>query len=111
MQDLATVLDDLGGLITESEKHILMHDALVRLKSNTDFIKVIEQGYLTNLALTSVRRKGYDNCVGVVADAVEKDLIGIGRLNNYFESIAYTAVSARQSIVDANRAIDEVQSN
>lgn len=106
----AVVMEDLNGLITQSEEAISLSDALIRLRSNPDFIRVIEKGYLTDLALQLVKRKGQDSCVGSNADLVEKDITSIGRLNYYFESIHYRAMAATQSIMDARRAIDEIES-
>ena len=104
-------MEDLNGLIAESDKAISLNDALTRLRTNPDFVRVIEKGYLTDLALQLVMRKGQDNCIGSNSDLVDKDLTSIGRLIYYFDSIYYKAMSAKQSIVDANRAIDEIESN
>lgn len=110
MNDPSILVDEMNELITQSEKYISLADSLTRLRSNPDFIRVIEKGYLTELALDLVKKKGRDSCVGGIADLVEKELTSIGRLNFYFEVIERTAVSAQQSIDDARRAIDEIES-
>lgn len=110
MKDPTEVLDEMYGLISASERDIALNDALARLRTNPDFIRVIEKGYLTDLALELVKRKGRDNCVAMIAEMVDKELTSIGRLNFYLESIEQTAVIAQKSIADANRAIDEIES-
>ena len=110
MNDPTEVLDEMYGLISESEQVIALNDSLAQLRNNPHFIRVIEKGYLTDLALDLVRQKGRDKCVGGVAELVEKELTSIGRLNFYFESIEHAATIAQKSIDDANRAIDEIES-
>lgn len=110
MRDPTEIVDEMYGLISDSETDIALNNALTRLRTNPDFIRVIEKGYLTDLALELVKCKGRDSCVAYVAEMVDKELTSIGRLNFYFESIEHTAMIAQKSIVDANRAIDEIES-
>lgn len=99
----------LENLINQNEKSITLNDALTRLQANVDFIAVIDKGYLTDLALHLVKLKGQDSCVGLSAELVDRELTSIGRLSYYFDTIQRTALMAKQSTIEANSAIDEIE--
>lgn len=106
---MATI-EQLQDLIKERKQSILLNDALTRLRSNPDFILVIEKNYFQNYACELVKLKGYSNHTPEFEQDLERCLMGIGKLNQYLESIPSEAESARNAINDAESAITELES-
>ena len=72
----------------DQEHHLLMGEALMRLRQNKDFQKVIEDGYLKNKVLASVSLLA----VPQISDTgkrpgVFEDLISASNLEYYFSMI------------------------
>jgi hypothetical protein len=83
--------------------------ALERLQSNPDFIKIITEGYFRDLAVQCVAFKGSPQCINQVEADTDREILGIGKLQNYFASIRRNAQTAENNNADCLEAIAELE--
>lgn len=108
----AEVVNQLEDQISRSEKYIRKADALKRLRNNPDFIQLIEQDYLTELAAKAALYKGSDECDGPILNTLyDKRIIGVGQFNDYLQSIDRNAEIAEQTIATCRTEIVNIESN
>ncbi len=106
---MTTLLDRLEAQISESKRLVDLNDSLNRLRSNPDFIKIIEEGYFKEAAIRLVTFAGSPSCIGDVRTDAFEEIQSIGRLRHYFAGIAQDAREAHQTIVDCNNEIDSLE--
>lgn len=108
----AEVVNQLEDQISKSEKYIRKADALKRLRNNPDFVQLIEQDYLTELAAKAALYKGSDECDGPMLNTLyDKRIIGVGQFNDYLHSIETNADIDEQTIAACRAEIVNIESN
>jgi hypothetical protein len=95
--------------IKESQRLVDLGDALARLKSNRDFLKVIQKGYFEDEAVRLVHLKSDSNLQsGDSQRSILSQMDSIGNLAQYFHTVAYKAEMARKAIAYDTEVRDEL---
>jgi hypothetical protein len=109
MSSTDSQIQQIERSIKESQRLVDFGDALIRLKANRDFQKVIQKGYFEEEAIRLVHAKSDASLQS--ADS-QKSLItqmdAIGGLAQYFHTMAYRAEMARKAIAYDTEARDEM---
>lgn len=109
MGSTANQVQQIERNIRESQKMVDLGDALIRLKSNRDFQKVIQKGYFEDEAVRLVHAKSE---VGLQSADSQKSILvqmdSIGNLGQYFATVQYKADMARKAIDYDNESLEEL---
>lgn len=109
MSSTASQVQQIERNIRESQKEVDLGDALVRLRSNRDFQKVIQKGYFEEEAIRLVHAK---SDVSLQSAESQKSILvqidSIGNLSQYFNTVAFKAEMARKAIAYSNESLEEL---
>lgn len=84
--------------IDEAKEVIARFDAFKRLIDNQDFKLIIEKGYFENEAIRLVAAKSSPTMSESDHVELDKDIIGVGRLRQYFMAIHQQGVAAMGAV-------------
>ena len=94
-----TPLDEIEQLIESFQKLIDTSDALIRLRKNKDFQKLILEGYLVNYASDLVLSKAKAEMQNEAAQKyIDGQLAGISHFNQYMNIILTQGVTAKEGL-------------
>jgi hypothetical protein len=94
--------------IRQSKKLVDLGEALVRLRSNRDFRKVITEGYLRDEAVRLVHLKAEPFMANKQVEIV-RDIDAIGSLHSYLRTLEHSANLGAKAIVDGESTLEEIR--
>lgn len=97
-EEEALMINRLESQISDNKVSIEIESALMRLKSNPDFIRIIEEGYFKDAAIRLVAFTGSVACTGQARINTYEDIQAIGKLRDYFSTIQRNARTAESTI-------------
>lgn len=98
--------------IEEAKIAVTKKDDLLKLAKDNKFIDIIMDGYFVGEASRLVLAKGLPTMQDVETQAnIDKDIIAIGRLKQYFSSIIAMGHQANKAILDAEATIEEINNS
>lgn len=102
-------LQQLEKQIKDNKKTVELYQSLERLKSNRDFRKLIQEGYLENEAVRLVQLKADPAHDSPVQQAkILRDIDSIGSLASYFQTVATFGRQAEKQLSDAEATLVEL---
>lgn len=109
MSSIASKVLQIEQNIQESKKLVDLGDALVRLKNNRDFKRIIEQAYFEEEAVRLVHAKASPH---MQSEESQKSLLtqmdSVGNLSQFFQTLAYKAEMARKAVIYDTEMRDEI---
>jgi len=104
-----TELQEIDNNIKEAQKLVELGNALVRLRSNKDFKKVVLEGFFEQEAIRLVHLKADANMQTPERQQnILRDIDAIGSFNQYLRTVLYRADLARKAIDDGEALRDEL---
>ena len=101
--------EELEITIEQARETVALRDALRRLHSNRDFKKVIKEGYFVNDASRVVLLKADPEMESSNSQAsIERAIIGIGQLGQYFAKTEALGNMAERAITDNQETLEEI---
>jgi len=95
--------------IEQAKKVVALRDALRRLHSNKDFIKVIKEGYFVEDASRLVLLKADPEMMSDELQAsIERQIIAIGQLSQYFGKTEALGTMSERAITENQEALEEI---
>lgn len=95
--------------IKDSQVLVDMGDALVRLRNNRDFQKVIQKGYFEEEAIRLVMAKADPSMQSLESQkSIVSQIDAIGSLASYFQTVIYKAQQAAKAIAYDTEMRDEI---
>lgn len=103
-------IESVEVTIEELKESLDLAEALQRLQSNPDFVKVINEGYLKDNAVRLVSLKA-DPTQQTEKDQakITRGIDGIGALLNYFRTIFAMASTAQTEIADHEQTLESLR--
>lgn len=105
----ALTVNQLESQITAEKEYIELEQALFRLRTNPDYIRIIDQGYLQDAALRLVAFTGSPECVNQIRANTQDDIQAIGKFRAYLGSINRNARRAEVTIDQAREMISSIE--
>lgn len=94
----------------EAKEAVELGKALDRLNNHPDFKLIIRDGYLRDEAVRLVHLKSDPNMQGENQQRhVDRDIMGIGALLNYFRKIQHISMQANSLVEQCEQAIEELR--
>ena len=98
--------NDLNVSIEEAREAVDIAEALERLQTHRDYIRVIGKGYITDEAVRLVHIKGHPSLQSPESQAhIIKDIDAIGGLLSYFGNLRQARMVAEKGIKDAEEEL------
>lgn len=91
LQQIELGLENAQGMVE-------LYEAFERLRNNADFKAVIEDGYFNDEAVRLVAAKSNPNLSAEDQVQIDHDIMGVGRLRQYFMALTAQGRSAENAI-------------
>jgi hypothetical protein len=105
-------LDAIEKNIQEAQAYVDAANALLKLKDNREFKKVIMKGYFEEEAVRLVHLKADSNMqTPDMQKSLDKQIEAIGSFSNYLNTVLYKAEMARKTIEAEEEAREEILQN
>lgn len=97
-------IDLLHQDLVKYQSDVSLADAMRRLESNPDYIKVFSSNYFQTMAIELTEKLGEPENTQADVESIHKKLLGIGLVKNYINTIYSEGEQAQ-------RSVDEIHSN
>ena len=107
---MSTEYKEIEIEIEQARSSVERLQALVRLRNNPDFKRIIEQEFFQDYAarLVSLRRAESHESPTAQADLI-KDIDGVGTLQQFLNAILTMGYQAEQLLVEGEDALNEIE--
>ena len=97
-------IKNIRGAIKSHEEELNLAKQLAKLRSNKDFIAVIEQAYCTKYLKSLVRRQETNN-----DESATRGIIGVGQLQKFFDIVENSVGANEYAIAEHERTLKELE--
>ena len=94
--------------VSEARKMIAVRDAYLKLVKSKPFKDVIEQAYFKEEAARLVMAKANRSLDEDTQNHIDKQIVGVGSLANYFEGVMQRGWQAQNDIEQIEKAREEI---